>query len=215
MRIKEKFKKLFKQTEQDTKLGDQDLEKKQKEFEQEAIPHMQFLYSFAYRMTGNEEDAKDLVQETYLKAFRFWDQFEPGTNVRAWLFKIMKNSYINKYRKRIKEPNNKIADDESFETLDFQEHIFENIFEDEIIEALNKLPDEYRTIVILADIEEQTYEEIAKFLSIPIGTVRSRLHRGRKILRKELFEFAKKKGYIKGESKDYKIDDSEEDQNKT
>ncbi len=221
MRLKDKIKNLLKQEKRDKKLTDEELLEKQKKFEEEAIPHMQFLYNFAYRMTGNEEDAKDLVQETYMKAFRFWEQYEPGTNIKAWLFKIMKNSYINKYRKAAKEPGKvdyeevknfyETVRDESFETSDLQEHIFENIFEDEVIEALNKLPDEFRTVVILADIEGQSYEEIADFLDIPIGTVRSRLHRGRKMLRKELFEFAKKKGYIKGKPKDYEIDDPEKD----
>ncbi len=221
MKIKDKIKQLLSQEKRDAKLTEEELLKRQKEFEVEAIPHMQFLYNFAYRMTGNEEDAKDLIQETYLKAFRFWDQYQPGTNIRAWLFKIMKNSYINKYRKATKEPGKVDYDevqnfyetvrDESFETSDLQEHIFENIFEDEIIEALGKLPEEFRTVVILADIEGQSYEEIAKFLDIPIGTVRSRLHRGRKMLRKELYEFAKRKGYIKGKPEDYDITDPDRD----
>lgn len=221
MKLKDKIEKLIKKEKRDKKLTDEELQKRQREFEKEALPHMLLLYNYAYRMTGNEEDAKDLVQETYLKAFRFWDQYEPGTNIRAWLFKIMKNSYINKYRKATKEPGKVDYDevqnfyetvrDESFESSDLQEHIFENIFEDEIIEALGKLPDEFRTVVILADIEGLSYEEIADFLDIPIGTVRSRLHRGRKMLRKQLYEFAKRKGYIKGSPEDYEIDEPDKD----
>ncbi len=179
---------------------------KQEEFERDAIPHMKALYNFALRMTGSSDDAHDLVQETYLKAFRFFDKFEKGTNCKAWLFRIMKNTYINLYRKEAKVPE-KVDFDEIQEyyapnampmggSEDLQEKIFGNLLEDEVLLALQSLPEEFRTVVILSDIESFTYEEIAEFIESPIGTVRSRLHRGRKILQKKLFEYARAKGYI-------------------
>lgn len=179
---------------------------KQKEFEREAIPHMDLLYNFALRMTGNVDDANDLLQETYLKAYRFWDKYEKGTNIRAWLFRIMKNSYINRYRKESKEPDvvnydeiknfyNTIRD-ESADPNDLQERLFGNLLDDDIVKALESLPEDFRTVVILCDIEGFTYEEIAEFVERPIGTVRSRLYRGRKMLQAKLFEYAKKRGYV-------------------
>jgi RNA polymerase sigma-70 factor (ECF subfamily) len=177
-----------------------------KEFESEAIPHMDVLYNYALRMTGNSDDANDLVQETYLKAFRFWDKYEKGTNIRAWLFRIMKNSYINRYRKESKEPEtvdyNDIAN--FYNTIrhhytdqnDLQEKIFGGLLEDDVARALESLPEDFRTVVILSDIEGLSYEEIAGFVDCPIGTVRSRLHRGRKMLQVKLFNFAQKHGYV-------------------
>lgn len=180
--------------------------KKHREFEEEAIPHMDVLYNFALRTTGNEDDARDLLQETYLKAYRFWDKYEKGTNIRAWLFRIMKNSYINRYRKETKEPATVDYDDvenfynsiraESTDPNDLQEKLFGNLLGDEVSKSLASLPDDFRTVVILCDIEGMMYEEIAQFLDIPIGTVRSRLHRGRKLLQQRLFEYAKNQGMI-------------------
>ena len=180
--------------------------KKQQEFEAEALPHMDILYNFALRTTGNEDDARDLLQETYLKAYRFWDKYEPGTNIRAWLFRIMKNSYINRYRKETREPDTVDYEDvenfydtiraESTDTNDLQQKLFGNLLGDEVTQALQELPEDFRTVVILCDIEGLTYEEIAEFLDCPIGTVRSRLHRGRKLLQTRLFEYAKSRGLI-------------------
>jgi len=176
------------------------------EFEREAMPHMDILYNYALRMTGNADDAKDLVQETFLKAFRFWDKYEKGTNIRAWLFRIMKNSYINRYRKETKEPDtvdyaeiqnfyNTIRN-ESSDQNDLQEKIFDGLLEDDVARAIESLPEDFRTVVILSDIEGLSYEEIAEFVDCPVGTVRSRLHRGRKMLRVKLFSYAKKHGYV-------------------
>jgi RNA polymerase sigma-70 factor (ECF subfamily) len=183
--------------------------KKHTEFEAEALPHMDVLYNFALRTTGNEDDARDLLQETYLKAYRFWDKYEKGTNIRAWLFRIMKNSYINRYRKETKEPDKVDYDDiENFyntiravstDPNDLQEQLYSNLLGDEVTKALQSLPDDFRTVVILCDIEGLTYEEIAEFVECPIGTVRSRLHRGRKLLQAKLFEYAKQQGMIKGD----------------
>jgi RNA polymerase sigma-70 factor (ECF subfamily) len=183
--------------------------KKHTEFEAEALPHMDVLYNFALRTTGNEDDARDLLQETYLKAYRFWDKYEKGTNIRAWLFRIMKNSYINRYRKETKEPDKVDYEDienfyntiraESTDPNDLQQQLYGNLLGDEVTKALQSLPDDFRTVVILCDIEGLTYEEIAEFVECPIGTVRSRLHRGRKLLQARLFEYAKQQGMIKGD----------------
>jgi len=179
---------------------------RQTEFETEAVPHMDLLYNFALRTTGNEDDARDLLQETYLKAYRFWDKYEKGTNIRAWLFRIMKNSYINRYRKETREPGKVDYDDvenfydsiraESTDTNDLQQKLFGNLLSDEVTQALQSLPEDFRTVVILADIEGLSYEEIADFLNCPIGTVRSRLHRGRKLLQTQLLDYARERGLI-------------------
>jgi RNA polymerase sigma-70 factor (ECF subfamily) len=179
---------------------------RQLEFEAEAAPQTDILYNFALRTTGNPDDARDLLQETFLKAYRFWDKYEKGTNIRAWLFRIMKNSYINRYRKETREPGMVDYGDvenfydsiraESTDTNDLQEKIFGNILGDEVTEALQALPEDFRTVVILADIEGLSYEEIAEFLNCPIGTIRSRLHRGRKILQTQLFDYAREYGLI-------------------
>jgi RNA polymerase sigma-70 factor (ECF subfamily) len=182
-------------------------ELKYKEFEAEAVPHMDLLYSFALRTTGNPDDAEDLLQETFLKAFRFWDKYEKGTNIRAWLFRIMRNSYINRYRRDSRDRGtvdyNEIENfydsirEGSTDPNDLEKKMYGNMLGDEVTKALDALPEEFRTVVILCDIEGLTYEEIAEFIECPIGTVRSRLHRGRKLLQALLFEYAKKQGFLK------------------
>jgi RNA polymerase sigma-70 factor, ECF subfamily len=179
---------------------------KHKVFEQEALPHMDLLYNYALRMTNNAQDADDLVQETYLKAFRFWGSYEQGTNIKAWLFRIMKNSYINRYRKETKEPKTVDYDEvkefyssirhESSGSDDLQETLFGNLLDDDVTRAIASLPADFRTVVILSDIEGLTYEEIAQFVDCPVGTVRSRLHRGRRLLRGQLAEYGKTRGYV-------------------
>jgi RNA polymerase sigma-70 factor (ECF subfamily) len=179
---------------------------KHKAFEHEALPHADILYNYALRMTNDPADADDLVQETFLKAFRFWDKYEQGTNIRAWLFRILKNSYINRYRKVSKEPDTVDYDevqnfyasirDESADPNDLQQSIFGNLLEDEVAGAIAELPEDFRTVVILSDIEGLPYEEIAEFVDCPVGTVRSRLHRGRKLLRARLFAYARERGII-------------------
>ena len=176
------------------------------DFEREAIPHMDIPYNYALRMTSNADDADDLVQETYLKAYRFWDKYEKGTNIRAWLFRIMKNSYINRYRKEAKEPDTVDYDDiqnfyktiryASADPNDLEEKIFGGLLGDDVARAIESLPEDFRTVVILCDIEGLSYEEIAEFVDCPIGTIRSRLHRGRKMLRAKLFSYAKEHGFV-------------------
>jgi len=178
---------------------------KQHEFEVEALPHADLLYNYALRMTSNAADADDLVQETFLKAFRFWEKYEQGTNIRAWLFRIMKNSYINRYRRESKEPDTVDYDevqnfyntirDTTADSTDSQASVFGQLLDDDVATAIAHLPEDFRTVVILCDIEGLTYEEIAEFLAVPLGTVRSRLHRGRSLLRSELMNYAKDRGY--------------------
>ena len=182
------------------------LRKRQTEFEAEAFPHKDILFNFALRTTGDTDDAKDLLQETFMKAFRFWDKYEKGTNIRAWLFRIMKNSYINRYRKETREPGMVDYDDvenfydsirdDSTDSNDLQKQMYSNMLSDEVTSALQSLPEDFRTVVILCDIEQLTYEEISDFLNCPIGTVRSRLHRGRKMLEEKLHNYAKERGII-------------------
>ncbi len=166
----------------------------------EAISYIDSLYRTALRMTGNPADAEDLVQETYLRAFRSINQFKPGTNLRAWLFKIQTNSFINDYRKRVRRPRSQSLDD--VEEYYLYNHLVESgvqpspsVTEDEILaqiddadvfRALDGLSDNYRQVVLLADVEGFAYREIADILEIPVGTVMSRLHRARKRLKDDL-----------------------------
>lgn len=176
------------------------------DFEKEAIPHMNAVYNFALRMTGDQDDANDLVQETYLKAFRFFDKFEKGTNCKAWLFRILKNSFINDYRKTTKEPDKVDYEDvqnfyeniksDEVEFQHYEQDAFSNLLDDEITQVLSALPEDFRTVIILSDIEGFTYEEIADFVDIPVGTVRSRLHRARKMLYAQLYDYAKVRGFV-------------------
>ena len=178
---------------------------KQSLFEQEALPHMNALYSFAVRLCRDRDDASDLLQETFLKGYRFFDKFESGTNCKAWLFRILKNTYINQYRKDKKEPDTIEYDtieefydlirSESSESTDLQKRIFDNLLDDEISIALDSLPESFRTAIILCDLEGMTYDEISEILECPIGTVRSRLHRARNILASKLIKYAKNRGY--------------------
>jgi RNA polymerase sigma-70 factor, ECF subfamily len=175
------------------------------EFEQEALPHLNALYTFAVRLCRDKDDAEDLVQETFMKAFRFFDKFERGTNCKAWLFRILKNTYINKYRRDTREPDMVEYDvvEEFYESIksdysdssNLEQRLFSTMLDDEVTEALESLPDDFRTVILLCDVEEFTYEEIAEFLDCPIGTVRSRLHRARNMLAAKLSIYAKSKGY--------------------
>lgn len=182
---------------------------KEELFENELLPHADALYNFAYHLTYNEEDANDLVQETFMKAFRFINSFDSGTNAKAWLFKILKNGFINEYRKKKKEPGKvdyediiayqDADEDKGGVVYDLREDIFDDMMGDEITIALNSLPIDFKTVILLCDIEGFTYEEISKIIDIPIGTVRSRLHRARNMLKESLRDYAAKMGYKKSE----------------
>jgi RNA polymerase sigma-70 factor (ECF subfamily) len=180
-------------------------QQKQKDFDEEIIPHMDALYNFALRLTTDPNDAEDLVQDTIVKAYRFFSSYEKGTNAKAWMFRILKNSFINNYRKTSKKPSQVDYDEvssyyesiraERTETSDLENLMFREMMDDDLSEALTRLPEDFRTVVLLCDVDGYTYEEIANMLDVPIGTIRSRLHRGRNLLKTELLEYAKKRGY--------------------
>jgi len=180
-------------------------QKRDQTFHEEFFPHADALYNFAYHLTYNEEESNDLVQETFMKAYRFIDSYQKGTNSKAWLFKILKNAFINHYRKRVKQPNkvdyeeivsHHDSESEKFSgSVDLRQEIFQGMLGDEISNAVNSLPVDFKTVILLCDVEGFTYEEIAKIVDIPIGTVRSRLHRARNLLKEMLKEYASSLGY--------------------
>lgn len=178
---------------------------KQIKFNVEMVPFMDALYNYAVYLSGNSETAKDLLQETYLKAFRFYDKFEQGTNAKAWLYRIMKNTYINEYR-RIRRVPELVEFDERISPYqqvpgaeegdgDLRKAIDGRMFDDELLGAISSLPEKFKSVVILRDVEDMPYEEIAEVLSIPVGTVRSRLHRARALLFDLLKGYASSRGY--------------------
>lgn len=178
-------------------------------FEEEALSFLDALYRTALRMTKNPDEAADLVQETYVRALRFRHQYTPGTNLKAWLFRILTNTFINLYRRRVARPE--FTDVEGLDEYvlynkmnelrtgtaggsDPEKEVLAGIMDAEVKQALDDLPEHFRTAVILADIEGFSYKEIADILHIPIGTVMSRLHRGRRFLQRRLYEHAKRRG---------------------
>lgn len=180
-------------------------EQKHRIFESEFIPHLDAMYNFAYRITYDEDSAKDLLQDTYYKAFKYIESFHEGTNAKAWLFRILKNGFINEFRKKNKEPSMvDYKDVESFYnsddvnevmTSDLRVDALKDMIGDEVSNALNALAVDFRIVIILCDLEGFTYEEMSKILDIPIGTVRSRLHRARNLLRERLKTYAKSMGF--------------------
>jgi RNA polymerase sigma-70 factor, ECF subfamily len=176
-------------------------------FAELAMPFAPQLYSAALRMTRSPSDAEDLVQEAYLRAYRSFHTFADGTNLRAWLFRILTNAYINTYRSRQRRPQEVELDDiEDFYLyrhlataaagLSAEDTLFEMFTDDEVKAALEELPENFRIPVLLADVEDFSYKEIAEMLDIPIGTVMSRLHRGRKAMQKRLIDYATSRGLI-------------------
>ncbi|MBI5135942.1 MAG: sigma-70 family RNA polymerase sigma factor [Nitrospirae bacterium] len=175
------------------------------EFEAVALVHLDALYKTAHRLTGSREAAEEVVQETYLRAFRFFHQFERGTNCRAWLYKILRNTFASRYAKAKRDPAtvdlDEVApflgeDDEALlemPTATYQE-LLDRVLEDDVRAALMDLPEAYRMVVILADMESLPYREIADIVGVPIGTVMSRLFRGRRALRGQLVEAARRHG---------------------
>lgn len=179
-------------------------------FADQAMPYMSALYAAALRMTRNPADAEDLVQETYLKAYRAFGGFEEGTNLRAWLYRILTNTYINLYRARQRRPEERDLDEvedlylyrrlgaleEALAGRSAEEELMDLFTDDEVKRAMESLPEQFRMAVYLADVEGFAYKEIAEILDIPIGTVMSRLHRGRKAMQKQLYEFALARGMV-------------------
>jgi len=179
------------------------------EFEELALAHLDPLFSAALRLTKNERDAEDLVQDTCMRAYRFFDKFERGTNIKAWLFKILTNTFINRYRRRVKERSvvegsEREAVHEHFmsrDATDFaanpEQYFFDRLLSDDVLRAIDQLPIDFRLVVILADLQEFSYKEIAEILDCPVGTVMSRLFRGRKLLQKQLLGYAVEMGVVK------------------
>jgi RNA polymerase sigma-70 factor (ECF subfamily) len=177
-------------------------------FEAEALPLLSSLYSAAYRLTRNRSDAEDLVQETFLRAYRSFEQFQEGTNLRAWLYRILTNTFINSYRKRQRQPQT-ISDDEIEDWYLYSKmaergaepsaetSVIEALPDEDVQEALSSLPEQFRIAVLLADVEGFSYKEIAEITDVPIGTVMSRLHRGRRALEKRLWEVVRERGLVR------------------
>jgi RNA polymerase sigma-70 factor (ECF subfamily) len=180
----------------------------QARFERDVLPLMRDLYGAALRLTRNPPDAEDLLQETYLRAYRGFASFEPGTNLRAWLYRILTNAFINIYRKRQREPQT-VSEDELDEWYLYdrlggrgaeasaEARVLESLPDQDVQEALQSLPEQFRLAVLLADVEGFSYKEIAEILDVPIGTVMSRLHRGRRALEKRLWEVVRERGLVR------------------
>ena len=174
------------------------------------LPYIDSLYNSALRLTRHSQDAEDLLQETYLKAYKYYHRFQEGTNLRAWLFKIMKNTFINNYRrKKLRPAQSDFAEiEDAFESsidegLRFrfknpEEEFLEGMLDEGVQKALDELPEDYRMVVLFADLEGFAYKEIASILDIPVGTVMSRLYRGRKRLENVLLAYARDHGYMRG-----------------
>jgi RNA polymerase sigma-70 factor (ECF subfamily) len=183
-----------------------------KRFERDALQYMNQLYAAAMRYTKNPEDAQDLVQDTYIKAYNSFHQFEPGTNLKAWLYRVLTTTFINTYRKDQRRPQTSDSELEDWQIAEASSHtsdqgkstedvVLENLPDSDIKNALAEIPEEFRMAVYLADVEGFSYKEIAEIVGVPAGTVMSRLHRGRKQLREKLTDYARERGYVKGGAK--------------
>jgi RNA polymerase sigma-70 factor (ECF subfamily) len=182
---------------------------RKKRFERDALQYMNQLYAAAMRYTKNPEDAQDLVQDTYAKAYTSFHQFEPGTNLKAWLYRVLTTTFINTYRKDQRRPQTSDSELEDWQIAEASSHtsdqgkstedvVLENLPDSDIKNALAEIPEEFRMAVFLADVEGFSYKEIAEIVCVPAGTVMSRLHRGRKQLREKLTDYARERGYVKG-----------------
>ncbi|MCA9665762.1 MAG: sigma-70 family RNA polymerase sigma factor [Myxococcales bacterium] len=181
---------------------------RRKAFEREALPHLDALYGMALRLTRNERDAEDLVQDSLVRAFRFYDRYEEGSNIKAWLFKILTNAFYNNVRKRknlrrleseaeVGGHYDRFISDASTLGRDAEKALMEKIAAEELSRAIEELPEEFRTAVLLCDVHDFSYRDIAEIIERPVGTVMSRLYRGRRLLQRKLYAYAVEQGYIK------------------
>jgi RNA polymerase sigma-70 factor, ECF subfamily len=178
-------------------------------FEKEMLPYMDVLFTYAMYLTGKREQSHDLLQDTYLKAYRYYNGFERGTNARAWLYRILRNTFINEYRRTQRQPDLVEFDEQisaykmpGYLTAGAEEIIGAadaELFGDEVSDAITALPEKFKSVIVLRDVQDLSYEEVAEALRIPIGTVRSRLHRARAILFDKLKEYARTHGFGVGE----------------
>jgi len=186
------------------------------EFEALALPHLDGLYAAALRLTKNPRDAEDLVQDAVLRAYRFFDKFERGTNIKAWLYKILTNTFINRYRRTAKErtivederdsvQDRLVSRDAANQAEDPERAYFDRLLSDDVLRAIDGIPIDFRMAVILADLQDFSYKEIADILEVPVGTVMSRLFRGRRLLQKQLAEYAAASGVLQASREDGSI----------
>jgi RNA polymerase sigma-70 factor (ECF subfamily) len=182
------------------------------DFETEALPHLEAVYRFALRLTGSADEAEDLVQETYLRAFRAWHQYTPGTHAKSWLFTICRNAYLRQWERSQRhdrivaaEATHEEGSGLSVDVInplwaeadpDPERAFFHDLVDETVLAAIDALPEEYRTAVVLSDLEGLPYAEIAEIMSVPVGTVKSRLFRGRRQLQKVLHDYAVEMGYV-------------------
>jgi len=180
-------------------------DQKRSEFEDEALVHLDSLYALALRLSGGDETrAEDLVQEAILKAYRAWDRFEVGTNSRAWLMTILRNTFINQFRSQKSRPVHvefeavaETAASEALFAADPEGRVFEHVLDREVVAAIDELPEEFRVVVVLTDLEGLSYQEVSELLGAPVGTVKSRLFRARRRLQERLYEYAIEAGYLR------------------
>jgi len=190
-------------------------EEKDRLFREEALPHLNALYNYARSINYSQEDAEDLVQDTYMRAYRFFHQYTPGSNCKAWLFTILRNLYNSRYKQYKKKPD-KVHYEDTDEVYNFmvegewtseigdpESEFFDSILPQRIVDAIEELPEEFKSTLILADLEDFSYKEIAEILDCPLGTVMSRLHRARNILKKKLVDYAEEQGVVKTENENY------------